>query len=567
MNNNNSFNSIIGTLVPGTVAIYVPTNYDSNRKKELVESIQSLFEKSYSNYDKHFPLSVEMRETDDSSLTGKAFARRVNIGSLYKENYVSATITEDGKWVKAFLDKLYDISSLEDIPVYEVELRVQEALIKADEENARVHGYFDLKVQDALIKADQKKACQQAEIDLMIMDAEDEKARQQAEIDLLVQNAMMEVKEEKARQQAEIDLLVQNAMMEAEEEKARQQAEIDLLVQDAMMEAEEEKARQQAELDAMIQQAIIEKELDLYEQEEEALANLEVEWAIREAEAEEKLQEFLIEQDIKAAEEEERIQEYLNELDIKAAEEEERFQEKLDLEYEKVLEIQAEQDPISPEDAQRIFGHHLQADRSECKPTAKSDNSLKQVVQDYRETKSLEAERQELLDNISALIVDYVTRTHDVLPQEELLNVIKGKIVLDEDTLSSIVVNMDKRIILPDYNEMELKLRPIPKTLYLLYLKHPEGIALRNIPDYKDELRHIYLYEVNPNRDDDVLERSLDKLCDPMDNSILRQNLCVIKKAVESIIINKKLAMHYYISGKKGEEYRIPLSRDKVRFA
>mgnify|MGYP003289574733 CR=1 FL=1 len=484
----NTTNPIIGTLVPGTVAIYVPTNYDSNRENELVESTLSLFEKSYSNYDKHFPLSVEVRKTDDRSLIDKAFARRVNIGSLYKENYVSATITDDGKWVKAFLDKLYDISSLEDIPVYEVELRVQEALIKADEENARVHGYFDLKVQDALIKADQ--------------------------------------------------------------EKARQQDEIDLLVQNAMQEVEDEKARQHAELDAMIQQAIIDRELDLYEQEEEALANLEIELAIREAEAEEKLQE------------------YLDELAIKDAEEEEKFQEKLDLEYEKVLDLQAEQDPISQEDAQRIFGHLLRPTKQEAsKPTTKSDDCLKQIVQDYRETKSLESERQELLDNISALIVDYVTRTHDVLPQEELLNVIKGKIVLSEDTLSSIVVNKDKRIILPDYNELELKLRPIPKTLYLLFLKHPEGIILKNIPDYKDDLRHIYLYEVNPNRDDDVLERSLDKLCDPMDNAALRYNLTTIKKVVESKIINKKLAMHYYISGRKGEEFRIPLSRDKVRFA
>lgn len=502
MKKNTSINPIIGTLVPGTVAIYVPTIFDSNREKELVESVQSLFEKSYSNYDKHFPLTVEVRKTDDCSLIDKAYARRVNIGSLYKENYVSATITDDGKWVKAFLDKLYDISSLEDIPVYEVELRIQEALIKADEENARVHGYFDLKVQDALIKADQ------------------------------------------------------------------------------------EKARQHAELDAMIQQAIIDRELDLYEQEEEALANLEIELAIREAEAEEKLQEYLNELAIKDAEEEEKLQEYLDELAIKDAEEEEKlqeyldelaikdaeeeeiFQEKLDLEYEKILELQAEQDPISKEDAQRIFGHLLRPTKQEAsKPTTKSDDCLKQIVQDYREAKSLESERQELLDNISALIVDYVTRTHDVLPQEELLNVIKGKIVLSEDTLSSIVVNKDKRIILPDYNELELKLRPIPKTLYLLFLKHPEGIILKNIPDYKDELRHIYLYEVNPNRDDDVLERSLDKLCDPMDNSTLRQNLCVIRKAVESMIINNKLAMHYFISGRRGEEFRIPLSRDKVRFA
>lgn len=513
-------NQIIGTLVPGTIAIYVSTNYDSNREKELVESTLSLFEKSYSNYDKHFPLTVEVRKTDDSSLIDKAFARRVNIGSLYKENYVSATITDDGNWVKAFLDKLYDISSLEDIPVYEVELRVQEALIKAEEE--------------------------------------------------------------KARQQAKADLLVQNAMMEAEEKIARQQAEIDLMI----MDAEDEKARQQAELDAMIQQAIIDRELDLYEQEEEALAKLEEELAIREAEAEEKLQEFLIEQDIKAAEAEEklqeflieqdikaaeaeeRIQEYLNELDIKAAEEEERLQEKLDLEYEKVLDLQAEQDPISQEDAQRIFGHLLRPTKQEAsKPTTKSDDCLKQIVQDYREAKSLESERQELLDNISALIVDYVTRTHDVLPQEELLNVIKGKIVLSEDTLSSIVVNKDKRIILPDYNELELKLRPIPKTLYLLFLKHPEGIILKNIPDYKDELRHIYLYEVNPNRDDDVLERSLDNLCDPEDNAALRYNIAIIKKAVKSKIVNKKLAMHYFISGRRGEEFRIPLSRDKVRFA
>lgn len=179
---------------------------------------------------------------------------------------------------------------------------------------------------------------------------------------------------------------------------------------------------------------------------------------------------------------------------------------------------------------------------------------------------SLEREKREFIDRVSALIVDYVQRFGEMPPMDKVELVCQGKISLAKGGLSRLVVNRECRFVLPEYNEMELPMRPVQRAVYILFLRHPEGIAMRDFPDCRDELSRIYLREVMPTRDDDVFRRTLDRLCDPFDTSALRENLSCINRIVRSRILNEAHAQQYCILGKRGEPYGIALQRDLVVF-
>lgn len=57
--------------------------------------------------------------------------------------------------------------------------------------------------------------------------------------------------------------------------------------------------------------------------------------------------------------------------------------------------------------------------------------------------------------------------------------------------LSRLVITKDHRIVLPDYNDIEVKMEPLVKAVYLLFLKHSEGILFKELTDYREELLDI----------------------------------------------------------------------------
>lgn len=166
-----------------------------------------------------------------------------------------------------------------------------------------------------------------------------------------------------------------------------------------------------------------------------------------------------------------------------------------------------------------------------------------------------EIDKKECLDRITSVILDYVTRFHEMPPMEQLEDIIAGKIIIRNNGLSPIVVNRDMKVILPDYNELELRFTALTRALYILFLKHPEGIVLKEISDYKNELIDIYLL-VKPGRKDKLMIRSIEDLCDPMGDS-LRQKISMIKRSINNIILNPSIAGSYIIQGSKGYPYSI----------
>ena len=127
-----------------------------------------------------------------------------------------------------------------------------------------------------------------------------------------------------------------------------------------------------------------------------------------------------------------------------------------------------------------------------------------------------------------------------------------------EQKLSRLIFTEDYKIILPDYNNMEIKMEPLPKAVYMLFLNHPEGIRFKDLPCYRDELARIYLNVTNRN-DFYAAYQSILSVTDPTKNSI-NEKCSRIKEAFISRF-DDNLASHYYITGLAGEKKGVRLSR------
>ena len=127
--------------------------------------------------------------------------------------------------------------------------------------------------------------------------------------------------------------------------------------------------------------------------------------------------------------------------------------------------------------------------------------------------------------------------------------------------LSRLVVTSDYRIFLSDWGNREVVMLPLPKTIFLLFLNHPEGILFKELIDYREEMLAIYKRITQREHIDDVLQ-SIDALCDPMNNSINEK--CSRIRAAFLEVVAPHMADSYYIIGKRGGAKRIALERKLV---
>ena len=126
--------------------------------------------------------------------------------------------------------------------------------------------------------------------------------------------------------------------------------------------------------------------------------------------------------------------------------------------------------------------------------------------------------------------------------------------------LSKLTITKDYAIMLSDYNK-EVKMEPIVKAIYLLYLNHPEGIAFKYLPDYREELTRIYV-NLKPLGLNDRVIRSIEDVTNPLLNSI-NEKCSRIRAAFQSLV-DASLVDQYIIIGKSGEAKKITLPRDLV---
>ena len=112
-------------------------------------------------------------------------------------------------------------------------------------------------------------------------------------------------------------------------------------------------------------------------------------------------------------------------------------------------------------------------------------------------------------------------------------------------TLSPLVITKDFRFILPNYGNKEVMLSPIHKSLYMLFLNHPEGIEFKNLIDYREELLAIY-NEVGNRVGPDKMVETVNRLANPLDNAINEK--CSRIKAAFSDLMDEYQADYYIIN-------------------
>jgi hypothetical protein len=123
--------------------------------------------------------------------------------------------------------------------------------------------------------------------------------------------------------------------------------------------------------------------------------------------------------------------------------------------------------------------------------------------------------------------------------------------------LSELLINERLDIVLPGYNNFKIKLTPLPKAVYILFLRHPKGIIFKNLPRYRKELMEIYKY-LSERESFAEIKRSIELVTDPTKNGI-NEKCSRIREAFVSNF-DDSLSRHYYITGERGEPKKVALA-------
>ena len=129
-----------------------------------------------------------------------------------------------------------------------------------------------------------------------------------------------------------------------------------------------------------------------------------------------------------------------------------------------------------------------------------------------------------------------------------------------EQPLLKLTISRNYRLFLGE-QRVEIRMEPLVKAVYLLFLRHPEGIIFKDLPDYRQELTKIYS-DVRPWGLTDRAIQSIEDVTNPLLNSI-NEKCARIRGAFVSQF-DDHLARHYYIDGLRGETKKISLPRELV---
>lgn len=175
----------------------------------------------------------------------------------------------------------------------------------------------------------------------------------------------------------------------------------------------------------------------------------------------------------------------------------------------------------------------------------------------------------EAFDEETKYLLKEVEYHIDLLRRKGISQVILDKLVKPEQKLSRLVVTKDFRIILSDYGNMEIEMTPLVRAVFILFLKHPEGILFKELPDYRFELAEIYGQIKGARVSRNLFgirsyDKSIVNVTDPLNNSINEK--CARIREAFLLKFQEGLAENYFVTGKRGEPKGIKLSRNLVEW-
>lgn len=163
---------------------------------------------------------------------------------------------------------------------------------------------------------------------------------------------------------------------------------------------------------------------------------------------------------------------------------------------------------------------------------------------DYEVTKLLEEARKQI----------------DTLRARGVSQMVLDRLVQPQRLLSRLLVTADWHIILIDYDDLEIEMRPLAKAVYLLFLCHPEGIRFKDLPDHRDELTRIYQV-IRGGELTDKARQSIVDVTDPTKNSINEK--CARIREAFLLKIDERLASKYIIKGYRARPKSIEICQNE----
>ena len=124
----------------------------------------------------------------------------------------------------------------------------------------------------------------------------------------------------------------------------------------------------------------------------------------------------------------------------------------------------------------------------------------------------------------------------------------------------TLYIDSSYHIRLGSPNGPAIPFRPLVRALFILFLRHPEGIVLKQRGRYEAELNEIYT-AISPKTAPEDRQARIHRLVDPEDNSF-SEKASVLNALLDRLL--PETAFNYKIQGINGYPRRIPLSPLKV---
>ena len=162
--------------------------------------------------------------------------------------------------------------------------------------------------------------------------------------------------------------------------------------------------------------------------------------------------------------------------------------------------------------------------------------------------------------NIHQPYVDQVLRTFDAIRIQMLFRERYRNL---QRPSRLFIKGASRKIYFTDLADAELKLTPLERTLYLLFLKEENGLLLNELCDHRDWIKDTYKLVGNPKTIAEM-ENSINQLIDPTENSA-NEKISKIRKKLEDLL-GEDMAKQYVIEGPKGKKRKIVIDRSLVSY-
>ena len=167
---------------------------------------------------------------------------------------------------------------------------------------------------------------------------------------------------------------------------------------------------------------------------------------------------------------------------------------------------------------------------------------------------------KELEHNSCSILLDDIKQKVRLLRESGISESEIASLFYVERPLPILIVSKDCRIFLGD-KQNEVRMEPLVKAVYLLFLLHPEGIIFKDLPDYRQELTKIYS-NIRPSGLTDRAIQSIEDVTNPMLNSINEK--CARIRAAFVGQFDDYMAKNYYVDGPRGGAKKIAQPRNLV---